>query len=108
MRLAIIGATGMVGRVMLKVLSERRFPFDQLVLAASEKSLGTQISSPLGVHEVVSIRQALDLRPDIALFSAGGQISAEWAPKFAETGCYVVDNSSAWRMDESCHWLFLK
>lgn len=92
----------MVGRVMLQVLSERKIPFDQLIVAASEKSAGTLMSSPLGVHGVVSIRQALALRPDIALFSAGGSASLEWAPKFAESGCFVVDNSSAWRMDSTC------
>ena len=91
----------MVGNVMLQVLSERNFPYSELILVASEKSVGKKIIINNKPHEVVSLNSAIDLDPDIALFSAGGETSLEWAPKFAEKGCTVIDNSSVWRMDPS-------
>ena len=99
MRIAVVGATGMVGTIMLKVLREQNFPITDLIMVASEKSIGTQIDFGGLSFPVVSIQSALELRPDIAIFSAGGDISLEWAPKFAEVGTKVIDNSSAWRMD---------
>lgn len=99
MKLAVVGATGMVGQVMLKVLEEQNFPVSELIPVASEKSVGTKISFKGNAYEVVSLEKAVELKPKIALFSAGGQTSLDWAPKFAEAGCTVVDNSSAWRMD---------
>lgn len=99
MKLAIVGATGMVGSVMLQVLLERKFPHSDLILVASEKSVGKKILYDKNFHTIVSLDSALKLRPNIALFSAGGKTSKEWAPKFAENGCIVIDNSSTWRMD---------
>ena len=99
MTLAIIGATGMVGKTMLKVLLERDFPYSKLILVASEKSVGKQINFNNQSHQVVSLNAALKMSPDIALFSAGAETSIEWAPKFSKLGCVVIDNSSAWRMD---------
>jgi len=99
MKTAIIGATGLVGRKIIKVLEERNFPVSELIPAASSRSVGTKIEFNANTYEVVSIQQALDAKPDIALFSAGAGVSLEWAKKFAEAGCYVIDNSSAWRMD---------
>ena len=101
MKVAIVGATGMVGNVMLKVLEERNFPLDELLLVASERSVGNKLSFKGKDIEVISIPSAIEKRPDIALFSAGGDTSLEWAPKFAEVGTTVIDNSSAWRMDLS-------
>ncbi|EPR72442.1 Aspartate-semialdehyde dehydrogenase [Winogradskyella psychrotolerans RS-3] len=101
MKVAIIGATGMVGNVMLKVLEERNFPLDELLLVASERSVGSKLKFKGKDIEVISIPTAIEKRPDIALFSAGGNTSLEWAPKFAEVGTTVIDNSSAWRMDLS-------
>ncbi|MCX7551195.1 aspartate-semialdehyde dehydrogenase [Xanthomarina sp. F2636L] len=101
MKVAIVGVTGMVGEVMLKVLEERRFPITQLIPVASEKSVGKLISFKNIDYPVVSLDTALRMQPDIALFSAGGETSLEWAPKFAEVGTTVIDNSSAWRMDLS-------
>ncbi len=101
MKVAIVGATGLVGNVMLKVLEERNFPFDELLLVASERSVGKKIKYKGNDIEVISIPSAIEKRPDIALFSAGGGTSLEWAPKFAEVGTTVIDNSSAWRMDLS-------
>jgi aspartate-semialdehyde dehydrogenase len=101
MKIAVVGATGMVGEVMLKVLAERNFPLTELIPVASEKSVGKQLTYQGKNYEVVNLQTALDSRPDIALFSAGGQTSLEWAPKFAELGTTVIDNSSAWRMDIS-------
>ena len=101
MKLAIVGATGMVGTVMLEVLKERNFKYDQLLLVASKKSVGKTISY-LGKHySLIDIEMALEEKPDIAIFSAGGNTSLNWAPKFAEIGTTVIDNSSAWRMDPS-------
>lgn len=99
MKVAIVGATGMVGEVMLKVLEERNFPVTELILVASERSVGKTISFKGSNHTVVGLETAVSMRPDIALFSAGGNTSLEWAPKFAEVGTTVIDNSSAWRMD---------
>ena len=99
MKLAVVGATGMVGHVMLEVLSERKFPFTELLLVASERSVGKQIEFNGQMHTVIGLEDAVKSRPDMALFSAGGGTSKEWAPKFAEVGTVVIDNSSAWRMD---------
>src|SRR5690554_914918 len=101
MKVAIVGVTGMVGEVMLKVLEERRFPVTQLIPVASERSVGKIISFKNEDYPVVSLETALAMKPDIALFSAGGTTSSEWAPRFAEVGTTVIDNSSAWRMDLS-------
>ena len=97
-KLAVIGATGLVGSEMLKVVEERKFHFDKLFLVASEKSVGKKIKYQGKEYTVIGMQEAVDLRPDIAVFSAGGGTSLEWAPKFAEKGTFVVDNSSAWRM----------
>ena len=91
----------MVGEIMLKVLAERNFPVTELYLVASERSVGKKINFKGKDYEVIGLQTAVDLKPDIALFSAGGETSLEWAPKFAENGTTVVDNSSAWRMDET-------
>ena len=99
MRVAIVGATGMVGEVMLKVLAERAFPVTELYPVASERSVGKQIQYAGKSHTVIGLAQAVSLKPDLAIFSAGGTTSLEWAPKFAEVGTTVIDNSSAWRMD---------
>ncbi|MGS2741528.1 aspartate-semialdehyde dehydrogenase [Sinomicrobium sp. M5D2P17] len=99
MKIAVVGATGMVGEVMLQVLEERRFPITELLPVASERSLGKEILFQGKPHKVISLADAVVARPAIALFSAGGATSLEWAPKFAEAGTIVVDNSSAWRMD---------
>lgn len=99
MRIAIIGATGMVGQVMLKVLAERNFPVTELLPVASERSVGKIISFKGKEYTVMGLAQAVEQKPEIALFSAGGDTSLVWAPKFAEAGTIVIDNSSAWRMD---------
>ncbi len=99
MKVAVVGATGMVGQVMLKVLAERQFPVSELIPVASERSVGKEIEFNGNTYKVVSLADAVAARPDIALFSAGGGTSLEWAPKFAEAGITVIDNSSAWRMD---------
>jgi len=99
MKVAVIGATGMVGNVMLQVLKERNFPFSELILVASEKSIGKKVHFNGQEFSIVSLEQAVLMKPNIALFSAGGETSLEWAPKFAEVGTTVIDNSSAWRMD---------
>lgn len=99
MKLALIGATGMVGEVMLQVLNERNFPMDELLLVASEKSIGKEISYKGKKHKIIGLAEAVKAKPTIAIFSAGGNVSLEWAPKFAEMGTTVIDNSSAWRME---------
>ena len=99
MKLAVVGATGMVGEVMLKILSERNFPLSELIPVASERSVGKRINYQGDSFEVLGLSTAISMAPDIALFSAGSDISLEWAPKFAEAGTVVIDNSSAWRMD---------
>jgi len=101
MKVAVVGATGLVGNVMLQILEERNFPVDELLLVASERSVGKKIKFKGQEISVISIPTAIEKRPDIALFSAGGNTSLEWAPKFAEVGTTVIDNSSAWRMDFS-------
>jgi aspartate-semialdehyde dehydrogenase len=99
MRVAVVGATGMVGNVMLQVLREQNFPITELIPVASEKSVGKKIEFGGLEFSVVGLQTAVEMRPDIAIFSAGGETSLEWAPKFAEVGTTVIDNSSAWRMD---------
>jgi len=99
MKVAVVGATGMVGEVMLKVLAERNFPVTELIPVASERSLGKTVTYKGKDYKVVVLETAVSMKPDIALFSAGGDTSLQWAPKFAEVGTTVVDNSSAWRMD---------
>ncbi|MEM7379927.1 MAG: aspartate-semialdehyde dehydrogenase [Bacteroidota bacterium] len=99
MKVAVVGATGMVGEVMLKVLEERDFPITELLLVASERSVGKTISYRGKDHTLIGLEDAIAQRPHLAIFSAGGGTSLEWAPKFAEVGTTVVDNSSAWRMD---------
>ncbi|MBT2160149.1 aspartate-semialdehyde dehydrogenase [Zobellia barbeyronii] len=99
MKVAVVGATGMVGEVMLKVLNERNFPVTDLLLVASERSVGKKLSYKDKEYTIIGLADAVAAKPDIAIFSAGGDTSLEWAPKFAEAGTTVVDNSSAWRMD---------
>ena len=99
MRVAVVGATGMVGEIMLEVLAERNFPVTELIPVASEKSVGKEIEWKGNTYKVVGLQTAVDMKPEIALFSAGGETSLEWAPKFAAVGTTVIDNSSAWRMD---------
>lgn len=101
MKVAVVGATGMVGNVMLAVLEERNFPVTELIPVASEKSVGKTISFKDNAYTIVDLETAVSMQPDIALFSAGGSTSLEWAPKFAAVGTTVIDNSSAWRMDQS-------
>ena len=98
MKVAVVGATGMVGEVMLQVLAERNFPVTELIPVASEKSVGKEIEFKGKKYAVVGLETAVSVKPDIALFSAGGETSLAWAPKFAEAGTTVIDNSSAWRM----------
>jgi len=99
MKVAVVGATGMVGEVMLQVLAERNFPVSELIPVASEKSVGKEITWKGNTYKVVGLATAVEMKPEIALFSAGGDTSKEWAPKFAAAGTTVIDNSSAWRMD---------
>lgn len=99
MKVAVVGATGMVGNVMLKVLSERNFPITEFIPVASERSVGKKLSYQNKEYTIVGLSTAVEMQPDIALFSAGGATSLEWAPKFAAVGTTVIDNSSAWRMD---------
>jgi aspartate-semialdehyde dehydrogenase len=99
MKVAVVGATGLVGTKMIQVLEERNFPVTELIPVASEKSVGKEVSYKGKKFKVVSMQTAIDMKPAIALFSAGGSTSLEWAPKFAEAGITVIDNSSAWRMD---------
>ena len=101
MKVAVIGATGLVGGMMLKILEERNFPVSELIPVATEKSIGKEVLFKNRMYKVQSALMAIELKPQIALFSAGGNTSLEWAPKFAEVGCTVIDNSSAWRMDTS-------
>lgn len=98
MKVAVVGATGMVGQVMLKVLEERSFPLNELLVVASSKSVGQSVTFRNKNLIVISIEDAVSERPDLALFSAGGSVSLEWAPRFVEIGTKVIDNSSAWRL----------
>ncbi len=100
MKIAVIGATGLVGTVVLRLLAERNFPFNEVLAVASEKSIGKKISFNNSQLEVIGIKQAISLKPDIAIFSAGGSTSLKWAPEFTKVGTTVIDNSSAWRMHE--------
>jgi aspartate-semialdehyde dehydrogenase len=99
MKIAVVGATGLVGTKMMQVLDERNFPVTELIPVASEKSIGKEVVYRGKIYKVVGMQTAIDMQPDIALFSAGGNTSLEWAPKFAAAGITVIDNSSAWRMD---------
>ncbi len=99
MKIAVVGATGMVGSIMLQVLGERGFPFLELIPVATEKSVGGQVKCCDKDYVIIGMAEAVSKNPDIALFSAGGGTSLEWAPKFADQGTIVIDNSSAWRMD---------
>ncbi len=101
MKVAVVGATGLVGTKMLQVLAERNFPVTELLPVASEKSIGKEVEFKGKKYKVVSATDAIAAKPDVALFSAGGGTSLEWAPKFAAAGITVIDNSSAWRMDET-------
>ena len=99
MKVAVVGATGLVGRKMLQVLEERNFPVTELIPVASERSVGKEISFKGKNYKVMGMRDAINMKPQLAIFSAGGDTSLEWAPQFASAGITVVDNSSAWRMD---------
>jgi aspartate-semialdehyde dehydrogenase len=101
MKLAVVGITGMVGQEMINVLEEMNFHIDEFIPVASERSIGKKIEYNGSKYEVIGMEDAVKLKPNIAIFSAGGSVSLEWAPKFAEVGTTVVDNSSAWRMDET-------
>ncbi len=102
MHLAVVGVTGLVGQVVLDVLKEFNFPYDTISFVASERSVGKRMEWNGKTYEVIGLDTLVSLKPDIAIFSAGGSTSLEWAPKLAAEGCFVVDNSSAWRMDASC------
>lgn len=101
MKVAVVGATGMVGEVLLEILNERHFPFTELMLVASERSIGKEIKFKNDTYKVIGLAEAVSKKPDIAFFSAGGETSLEWAPKFEAVGTTVIDNSSAYRMDAS-------
>jgi aspartate-semialdehyde dehydrogenase len=101
MKIAIVGATGLVGSKMITILEERNFPVSEFIPVASEKSLGKYVTFKNKKYQVVAIQDAVDSKPDIAIFSAGADASKAWAPKFAAVGCRVIDNSSAWRMNEN-------
>jgi len=101
MKVAVVGATGLVGRVMLKVLEERNFPVTILYPVASEKSVGKEVKFSEKNHKVIGIPESIRYKPDFAIFSAGGQTSLQWAPEYANVGTVVIDNSSAWRMDKT-------
>ena len=98
MKVAVVGATGMVGEVMLKVLAERKFPITELLLVASERSVGKTMEYHGKNYTIIGLETAVAAQPDLAIFSAGGDTSLAWAPKFAAVGTTVIDNSSAWRM----------
>jgi aspartate-semialdehyde dehydrogenase len=101
MKVAVVGATGMVGQVMLKVLAERNFPITELIPVASARSVGKTVTYKGKDYVIASMADAIAKRPEIAIFSAGGETSLEFAPHFAEVGTVVIDNSSAWRMDRT-------
>src|SRR5215467_13346579 len=98
MKVAVVGATGLVGSTMLKVLEERKFPVTELIPIASERSVGKEVVFNEELYKVVGLLEGLYMKPDIALFSAGASVSREWAPKFAKQGTFVIDNSSSWKM----------
>ncbi len=98
MKVAVVGATGMVGTVMLQILAERNFPLTELLVVASQKSVGKTLLYKKNEYTVISLQEAVNQKPDIAIFSAGGETSLKWSPKFAAVGTTVIDNSSAWRM----------
>ncbi|HRG67888.1 MAG: aspartate-semialdehyde dehydrogenase [Saprospiraceae bacterium] len=102
MHLAVVGVTGLVGQVVLDLLNETKLPYDKISFVASERSVGKIIPWNGIDHTVISMDDAVASKPDIAIFSAGGSTSLEWAPRFAKSGCFVIDNSSAWRMDPDC------
>lgn len=102
MKVAVVGATGLVGQMMRRILEERNFPVTELIPVATERSVGKKIKFRSEDITVVSMQQAIDMQPDIALFSAGGQTSLDWAPEFEKVKCWVIDNSSAWRMNPNC------
>lgn len=99
MKVAVVGATGLVGTVMIQVLEERKFPVTEFIPVASEKSVGKEVEYKGKKYKIVGMEEAIAMKPDVAIFSAGGETSTEWAPKFAAAGTTVIDNSSAWRMD---------
>ena len=99
MKLAVVGATGLVGQQLLRILDERDFQYDELLLVASERSVGKVVEFKGKQHTVIGMKEAVERKPDVAVFSAGGGTSLEWAPQFAEVGSIVIDNSSAWRMN---------
>src|SRR5687768_14789752 len=101
MKVAVVGATGLVGTKMLQILAERNFPVTELIPVASERSVGKEVEFKGKKYTIVGMQDAIALKPAVAIFSAGGSTSLEWAPKFAEAGITVIDNSSAWRMDPS-------
>ena len=101
MKVAIVGATGVVGSVLLDLLEKRQFPVTNIIPVASKRSIGSRILFKGNEYNIVSLSDAVKMKPDIALFSAGGSTSLEWAPKFAEVGTRVIDNSSAWRRDST-------
>jgi len=101
MKVSVVGATGLVGTKMIQILEERNFPVTELIPVASEKSAGREVSFKGKKYTVTGMQEAIDRKPAVALFSAGGSASLEWAPKFAAAGITVIDNSSAWRMDDS-------
>src|SRR6266513_1975015 len=101
MKVAVVGATGLVGSKMLQVLAERNFPVTEVIPVASERSVGKEVEFKNKKYKVVSMTDAIAVKPAVAIFSAGGSTSLEWAPQFAEAGITVIDNSSAWRMDPS-------
>src|ERR1700741_3058267 len=101
MKVAVVGATGLVGSKMMQVLAERNFPVTELIPVASERSVGKEVEYKGKKYKVVSMNDAIAMKPAVAIFSAGGSTSLEWAPKFAEAGITVIDNSSAWRMDSA-------
>lgn len=101
MKIAVVGATGLVGTKMLEILEERNFPVTELIPVASERSIGKEVSYKDKKYKIAGMKEAISMKPQIALFSAGGSTSLEWAPVFAEAGTTVIDNSSAWRMDPS-------
>lgn len=99
MKVAVVGVTGMVGTIMLELLEQRKFPVSELIPVASKKSAGKTVAFNGKAYKIITLEEAVKLTPKIAIFSAGGDVSLSWAPKFEKIGCTVIDNSSAWRMD---------